>query len=146
MFFIGIDVSKAKLDCTLLTAEADKRKTKVVVNTAAGVQALLAWCAKHGAQPAQLHAILEPTGLYHEQAATALHDAQVRVSLVNPAQARDFAKALAMRSKNDALDSYVLARYGQTLSPALWHPAPLHARQLRALLTRREALGKDLLR
>ncbi|KDC30778.1 hypothetical protein L504_2524, partial [Bordetella bronchiseptica F2] len=31
MFFIGIDVSKAKLDCTLLTAEADKRKTKVVV-------------------------------------------------------------------------------------------------------------------
>ncbi|MGE0947097.1 IS110 family transposase, partial [Bordetella pertussis] len=112
--------------------------------TAAGVQALLAWCAKHGAQPAQLHAILEPTGLYHEQAATALP--QVRVSLVNPAQARDFAKALALRSKNDALDSYVLARYGQTLSPALWHPAPLHARQLRALLTRREALSKDLLR
>ncbi|ETH37558.1 transposase [Bordetella pertussis H918] len=142
--FIGIDVSKAKLDCTLLTAEADKRKTKLVVNTAAGVQALLAWCAKHGAQPAQLHAILEPTGLYHEQAATALP--QVRVSLVNPAQARDFAKALALRSKNDALDSYVLARYGQTLSPALWHPAPLHARQLRALLTRREALSKDLLR
>ncbi|AIW94843.1 IS110-like element IS1663 family transposase [Bordetella pertussis] len=142
--FIGIDVSKAKLDCTLLTAEADKRKTKAVVNTAAGVQALLAWCAKHGAQPAQLHAILEPTGLYHEQAATALP--QVRVSLVNPAQARDFAKALALRSKNDALDSYVLARYGQTLSPALWHPAPLHARQLRALLTRREALSKDLLR
>ncbi|SPR40450.1 IS110 family [Bordetella pertussis] len=128
----------------MLTAEADKRKTKVVVNTAAGVQALLAWCAKHGAQPAQLHAILEPTGLYHEQAATALP--QVRVSLVNPAQARDFAKALALRSKNDALDSYVLARYGQTLSPALWHPAPLHARQLRALLTRREALSKDLLR
>ncbi|ETH96088.1 IS110 family transposase [Bordetella pertussis] len=134
--FIGIDVSKAKLDCTLLTAEADKCKTKVVVNTAG--------CAKHGAQPAQLHAILEPTGLYHEQAATALP--QVRVSLVNPAQARDFAKALALRSKNDALDSYVLARYGQTLSPALWHPAPLHARQLRALLTRREALSKDLLR
>ncbi|XUF28224.1 transposase [Bordetella pertussis] len=91
-----------------------------------------------------MHAILEPTGLYHEQAATALP--QVRVSLVNPAQARDFAKALALRSKNDALDSYVLARYGQTLSPALWHPAPLHARQLRALLTRREALSKDLLR
>ncbi|VDL05826.1 transposase for IS1663 [Bordetella pertussis] len=40
----------------------------------------------------------------------------------------------------------MLARYGQTLSPALWHPAPLHARQLRALLTRREALSKDLLR
>jgi len=146
MFFIGIDVSKAKLDCTLLTAQPDKRKTKVVANSAAGVKALLAWCAKHGAQPQQLHAILEPTGLYHEQAATALHDAQVQVSLVNPAQARDFAKALALRGKNDALDSYVLARYGQTLSPALWHPAPLHARQLRALLTRREALGKDLLR
>ncbi|WP_338878794.1 IS110 family transposase [Achromobacter veterisilvae] len=146
MFFLGIDVSKAKLDCALLGSEGDKRKTKVVPNSVAGIQTLLQWCAKQGAQPQQLHAVLEPTGQYHEQAATALHDASVSVSVVNPAQVRDFAGALAVRSKTDGIDSYVLARYGQALKPALWHPAPLHARQLRALLARRNALSKDLLR
>src|SRR3546814_16640720 len=67
MFFLGIDVSKAKLNCALLSAEGDKRKTKVVPNTAAGIQALVGWCAKQGATPEQLHAVLEPTGPYHEQ-------------------------------------------------------------------------------
>lgn len=74
------------------------------------------------------------------------HDAPMNVSLVNPAQARDFAGALAVRSKTDGIDSYVLARYGRALKPPLWHPAPVHARQLHALLARREALVKDLLR
>lgn len=146
MFFLGIDVSKAKLDCALLGSDANKRKTKVVPNSIAGVQTLLQWCVKQGAEPAQLHAVLEPTGQYHEQAATALHDASVSVSLVNPAQVRDFAGALAVRSKTDGIDSYVLARYGQALKPGLWRPAPLHARQLRALLARRDALAKDLQR
>ncbi|OZI27249.1 IS110 family transposase [Bordetella genomosp. 7] len=146
MFFLGIDVSKAKLNCALIGAEGDKRKTKVVPNTVAGIQALLGWCAKQGAQPEQLHVVLEPSGPYHEQAGTALHDAGARVSMINPAQARDFAGALAVRTKTDEIDSYVLARYGQALRPPLWQPAPLHARQLRALLARHEALAKDLQR
>ena len=146
MFFLGIDVSKAKLDCLLLMDNGTTRKTKVVPNTAAGVQTLLDWCIKHGAQPEQTHAVLEPTGQYHEPAATALHDAAMNVSLINPAQVRNFADALAVRSKTDGIDSYVLARYGQALKPTLWHPAPMHARQLRALPARREALVKDLLR
>src|SRR3546814_18810654 len=74
MFFLGIDVSKAKLNGALLGAEGDKRKAKVVHNTAAGIQALVAWCAKQGVAPGQLHVVLEPTGPYHEQAGTALHD------------------------------------------------------------------------
>jgi hypothetical protein len=52
MFFLGIDVSKAKLDCLLLVDGATRRKTKVVPNTAVGVQTLLDWCIKHGAQAA----------------------------------------------------------------------------------------------
>lgn len=47
MFFLGIDVSKAKLDCLLLMDNGTTRKTKVVPNTAAGVQTLLDWCIKH---------------------------------------------------------------------------------------------------
>lgn len=42
----------------------------------------------------------------------------VTVSIVNPAQARDFAKGLAVRTKTDGVDSLVLARYGALLKPA----------------------------
>lgn len=49
MFFIGIDVSKAKLDCCLLLDPArGKRKIKPVANSPAGVSELLAWAAKQG--------------------------------------------------------------------------------------------------
>lgn len=105
MFFLGIDVSKAKLDCLLRVDGTTTHKTRAVPNTAAGVQTLLDWCIKHGAQPEQIHAVLEPTGQYHAQAATLLHDASMNVSLVNPAQARDFAG-----SKTDGIGSYVPAR------------------------------------
>lgn len=147
MNYLGIDVSKAKLDCTLLVeAQKGKRKTKVVSNTAAGVEALVSWCAKHGAEVDQLHAIMEATGPYCEQSATALHDAGVLVSIVNPAQARDFARALAVHSKTDAIDSLVLARFGDAMHPVPWEPPALSIRQLRALLARRDALSQDLRR
>uniref|UniRef100_UPI00405710E0 hypothetical protein n=1 Tax=Candidatus Electronema sp. TaxID=2698783 RepID=UPI00405710E0 len=47
MFYLGIDVAKAKLDCCLLLDEAGgKRKTKVVPNSKAGIAILLKWTAK----------------------------------------------------------------------------------------------------
>jgi hypothetical protein len=50
MFFIGIDVSKAKLDCSLLLDTAStKRRAKAAANSRAGVAELLAWCTKHNA-------------------------------------------------------------------------------------------------
>jgi transposase len=42
MSIIGIDVSKAKLDCAHLN-EAGKVKTKVVANTSDGWQELMTW-------------------------------------------------------------------------------------------------------
>jgi transposase len=144
MFYLGIDVSKLKLDCMLLVdLDGDKRKSKVVPNTAEGVKALVQWCAKQGAQPHELHAVMEATGSYHEQAATGLFEAGLTVSVANPANVHDFGGALAMRSKTDKLDSLVLARYGAAIKPAAWQPPPAHVRELRALLSQLEALTKD---
>jgi len=123
MFFIGIDVSKAKLDCSLLLDVASsKRRTKTVANSKAGIADLLAWCTKQHAANHELHAILEGTGVYHEQAALALTDAGVTVSIVNPAQVKDFGRSLGIRTKTDGVDSLILARYGALLSPKPWHP------------------------
>jgi transposase len=147
MFFIGIDVSKSKLDCSLLVdASNSKRKAKSVANSNTGVADLVVWIAKQGITPGDLHAILEGTGPYHETAALALHEAGATVSIVNPAQVRDFARGLAVRTKTDGVDSLVLARYGALLRPQPWTPPSAEVRALQALLSRREAIAQDLMR
>ncbi len=146
MLVIGIDVAKAKLDVCVLLDE--RKRAKVVANSNAGVIQLLAWLQQHWPeQPlSQMHAVLEGTGVYHESAACALFDVGVHVSIVNPAQVRDFAKGLGIRTKTDGVDSQVLARYGAWVQPAPWTPPPAHVRTLTALLARREAIAQDLRR
>ncbi len=143
MFYLGIDVSKAKLHACLLLDDEGKCKTKVVDNNAAGIVTLLAWTARQGVAAEQLHAVLEATGVYHESAAYMLFDAGVTVSIVNPAQAKDFARGLAVRTKNDGVDGLVLARFGALLKPKAWTPPAPEVRVLQALLARREALTQD---
>jgi hypothetical protein len=66
MFYIGIDVSKAKLDCSLLTdATNNKRKAKVVINSTTGIVDLLAWTNKQHVINDQLHAILSSLEVTH---------------------------------------------------------------------------------
>ncbi|MEF9944398.1 MAG: IS110 family transposase [Burkholderiaceae bacterium] len=143
---LGIDVSKAKLDCCLLAA--GKPHHKAVLNSAAGLAALLAWLTRQHAPVAATHAVLEPTGPYHELAATALHDAGLAVSLVNPAQARAFARSQGRVLKNDRVDAEVLARFALACRAAgqplrTWSPLPAAVRHLKALLARRDCLKQD---
>ncbi len=124
MFYFGMDVAKAKLDCCLLLDETSgKRKTKVVSNTPAGYLDLLAWVAKQHIAPAGLNVIMEATGVYHEPVAHALTQAEVRVSIINPAQVKAFGQGLAVRTKTDGADSFVLAHY--------LNPPPGHLHRLR---------------
>ena len=144
MFCLGIDVSKAKLDCMLFEASSQKKKSKVVANSAAGFKQLLEWLAKHGA--ADAHVVMEPTGVYHENCAMALSDAGMPVTLVNPARIRDYAKGTGYKNKTDKVDSAVLAQFGAKENPPLWQPPSLEARVLKALLVRRDAIAEDLQR
>lgn len=144
MFYLGVDVSKAKLDCMLLDSTTGKVKSKSIPNTAAGFGQLLEWLAKQKAPNA--HVVMEPTGVYHEPAALALTDAGLTLSLVNPAQLRQFAQGLGVKTKTDKADSTVLARYGATQQPEDWQPPSKSARHLKALLSRRDAVADDLQR
>jgi transposase len=144
MYYLGVDVAKAKLDCMLLDGTSGKRKAKVVPNTRAGFIQLLEWLAKQGA-PAP-YVIMEPTGVYHEPAALALTDAGLTLSLVNPARLRQFAQGLGVKTKTDKADSSVLARFGQMQQPEPWQPPSRSARTLKALLARRDAVADDLQR
>ncbi|MCC6375060.1 MAG: hypothetical protein IT465_09665 [Moraxellaceae bacterium] len=54
MFYLGIDVSKASLDCCLLYQGLEgKKKNKRFTNSAKGYIELSQWLAQHGGIPAQ---------------------------------------------------------------------------------------------
>lgn len=147
MKYLGVDVSKEKLDCCLLRDAGDtKRKLKKVANSPEGLATLVSSMEKEGIRPDELHVIMEGTGVYHQLAAETLCDAGMTVSIANPAQVKDFGRGMAVRTKNDTKDSFVLARYGALLKPAAWIPPPLEARQLQAFVAREDAIKKDLQR
>ena len=145
---IGIDVSKAKIDCAWLRdLETGKVKTKVFKNNPEGFQLLIKWVEKNTQQPtANTCFVMEATGIYHEALAYALHDAGAMVYVVNPAYIHDYAKSLGVRSKTDKKDSVIIARFGVTHHPAPWQPEAPEIRQLKALIARYEAIEKDLQR
>lgn len=129
---------------TCLRREADgKQKTKVVENGRDGVTALIEWLARQGVAPTQVHAVLEATGVDHELTAEALHAHGFTVSIVNPAQAKSFARGLAVRTQTDAVDAETLARWGAWVQPASWTPPPPEVRTLQALLARQHAVAED---
>jgi len=146
MSVIGIDVSKAKLDCAWLK-EDNKIKTKVVTNQLEGWKELINWAkTQTGSQLSELHFVMEATGIYHENGANWLYDSGAKVSIANPVQVKHYAQSLGGRTKNDKKDSIVLAWYGVKEHPLLWQPAPQEIRVLKALLTRLDAVEKDLRR
>jgi transposase len=60
------------------------------------------------------------------------------VSVLNPAVLVDYRKSVNIRSKTDALDARLLARYAHEQHPHAWKPLPQEMQTLRYLLARRE--------
>ncbi len=141
-------MSKAKLDCTLLLdSQTLRSRSKTVSNSAAGFVHLIEWVQRQAqGSAAEVVAALEPTGKYHEALALALYEAGMTVVMVNPAQLRQFAQGLAVRTKTDGKDSLVLARYALQPERVIWQPAPAEVRQLQALIGRLETVETELRR
>ena len=137
-FHLGIDVSKAKLDCALRLPEG-KLRHKVVANTPAGFQALRAWLDKQGAH--SLHACMEATGTYWEPVAEFLAGFDtVIVSVLNPAQIKAFGASQRVRTKTDRVDAKLIAQFCFERRPAPWQPPSPAEQALRALVLRLDAL------
>jgi transposase len=87
-----------------------------------------------------LQIICEATGGYEHHLLAALHEAQVPVTLVNPRQARDFARAQGLLAKTDSWDAAVLAEYGRLFTPAATVALSPVPPRLAQLVTRRQEL------
>jgi transposase len=130
--FVGIDVAKAKLDVGLVPGSETWR----VDHDAAGIATVVERLA--AARPTLV--ILEATGGLELAVVAALVAAEVPVQVVNPRQARDFAKATGQLAKTDRLDALLLARFGAAIRP---EPRPIPdaaLQEVRALVARRRQL------
>lgn len=147
MCTLGIDVSKNKIDLCLLTAgPGGKKKHKVLTNEPAVARKVVDWLNAQKCVPESVTVVLEATGIYHENLAYGLHEAGVSVCIANPCRVREFAHGMDILNKNDAVDAFVLACYGELKSPAVWVPPSPEVRKLRALLRQRDALREDVQR
>lgn len=148
MIEIGIDVSKAKLDCLWLRdPETGKVKTKKLDNHTKGRQQLVQWLLKTiQAEPEQIRVTVEATGVYHEQLAYTLFQEGFHICVVNPARPAEFARSLGNLHKTDRRDSYILALFGHRINPDPWQPEPQEIRALKALLARLDSLEEDIQR
>jgi transposase len=129
---IGIDVSKRFLD----VAETGSDQVRRWNNDPDGIAALVEGLAK---RPSSL-IVLEATGGYEMAAVQAMQYAALAVAVVNPRQARDFARASGQLAKTDAIDARILASFGAALRPAPLPPIDASQAAISELVTRRRQL------
>jgi transposase len=134
--FVGIDVSKARLDVCVLPDAVSFSLT----NDEAGAEELVRQLA--GLSPCLI--VLEATGGLQNLVVAALRDRQLPVAVVNPRQARDFAKAMGKLAKSDRIDARVLADFAQRIKPELRPGKDESTQTLSALLARRRQLVEML--
>ena len=96
---------------------------------------LIAWLGEH--KIGRVHACLEATGRYGLGIALALHEAGYVVSIVNPAQIRNFARTKLGRNKTDQVDAVRIREYAELFKPRPWTPPSPAMRRLCELQTLR---------
>jgi transposase len=86
---------------------------------------------------------MEATGSYWQALATALCDAGLTVSVVNPKRIKAFAESELLRAKTDAVDAALIARFALTQHLDAWQPPPLEIRELQGLSRHLEFLKRS---
>ena len=129
---VGIDVSKRILDVCLLP----EGESFTLANDQEGVEELLSRLQK----VAPKLVVLEATGRFERLPATAIASAGIAVAVVNPRQARDFAKAMGRLASEapDKIDAFVLAPLARAVEPS---PSALPDAEAAILARRRQLLS-----
>lgn len=130
--FIGIDVSKDRLDIHVLPGG----EAFAVARDGEGLEQLTERLS--GLRPRLV--VLEATGGYETVVASALAAARFPLAVVNPRQIRDFARSVGRLAKTDALDAAIIARFAEAVQPEPRPVADEEALMLGELVSRRRQL------
>lgn len=128
---VGIDISKHHLD----VFDSAHGRVERFANDRPTVAGLAERFAKAGA-----FVVFEATGHYDTALRQALAAAGIAHARVNPARARDFARAAGFLAKTDAVDARMLAAMGQSLRPPVTPPIDPDRERLALLNRRRDQL------
>jgi transposase len=133
---VGVDVSGERLDVAVWPGPAQF----AVSNDLAGIEQLLARLLQLAPQAV----VVEASGGVEELLVGELCAAGCAVAVVNPRQAREFARALGQLAKTDRVDARALAQFGHSLQASgrlrLTQLRPQADAELKALARRRHQL------
>jgi transposase len=130
--FVGIDVSKGKLDVAvrpsgeLMSFSNDEDGISVMIDFIKPFSPILI--------------VLEATGGLETASVGMLAAKGLPVVVINPRQVRDFAKATGRLAKTDAIDAHVIAQFGEAVRPEIRPLKDEEAKRLSALITRRRQI------
>lgn len=140
--YIGIDVSKARLDVGMRTGDQKGLTGDLLAaypNDPPGHKRLCR--ALQGLQRARAESVIlvvmEATGGLEATLAAALEAINIDVAIINPRRARAFARALGAQAKTDQIDAGTLALFGQRMQPAVHIAKSAEVIKLEAIVTRR---------
>ncbi|WP_171455126.1 IS110 family transposase [Serratia marcescens] len=105
---VGIDVSKATLDI----AASSAIEQFSVANDADGFDSIIAELRKHNVALV----LMEATGGLEAAVACALQAEEFELAVVNPRQARDFARSMGYLAKTDRIDARALAQMAEVIN------------------------------
>ena len=115
-------MSKASLQVVLMADTSKGRKilgSHKFSNKQEGFEALLKW-VKERAKVKEVHAVMEATGIYHENIADYLYSLSIKLSVELPNKIKHYAKCLNLKTKTDSVDARTIAQYGLERRPPLW--------------------------
>lgn len=127
---VGIDVSKQHLDIFDEGLGVPER----IANATHAIRELVArWRC-------DVLVVFEATGVYDLKLREALRQAGIRFARINPARARDFARASGQLAKTDPIDARMLAAFARAMQPAPDQPSDPSRNTLSRLAKRRDQL------
>lgn len=130
--FVGIDVSKNTLDLRIEPAGE-------AMHVAYDDQGIAQVCRRLvEALPTLI--VMEATGGLETRLAGELAAKGLPVAVINPRQARDFAKATGQLAKTDRVDAAILCAFARAIRPAVRPLKSADARELDDLVNRRHQL------
>ena len=127
--YVGIDVAKTQVDVAVRPTDD---RWEVPYNDA-GVRQLVS--RLKALEPAL--ALLEATGGLELPLVAALATEELSVVVVNPRQARDFAKATGKLAKTDRLDAAAIAHFAEAIQPPARPLRDADTQMLNSLVARR---------
>ena len=142
---VGIDIAKSKFDVMYTIDGENFFGYSTFLNDKKGIKKFIKQSEKFLKQEncEQIHFCMEATGIYHCELCEYLQNSAHIVSVVNPVRTKSFSKSLQLRTKNDKVDSQMIAHYTFLHNPPQTPKVPKELQHFRRLVKFKETLVED---